>query len=67
MCIEIIQEKKVFTETIFAYPQKCCNTYQGVFRKEETKGYLNMDFKKVLQMLIMSELASKILQNSIFL
>ena len=28
--------------------QKCLDTNQGVFWKEESKGYLNMNYKKIV-------------------
>ena len=44
--------KKFLCKQFLLNPQKPFNTNQGVFQKEETKGYLNMNFKKkMLQML----------------
>ena len=54
-------------QTIFLNHQKHFDTYQGVFWKEETKGYLNMNKKKVLQLLSMCEWACKLPNNSLFL
>ena len=48
--------------------QKHFDTKQGVFRKEETKGYLNMNLKKdMFRILKFCEWAFELPQISIFL
>ena len=42
-------------------------TNQGVFRKDQTKGYLNMNKNPVLQMLICVQESLQLPQNSMFL
>ena len=37
--------KKFLRKPILLNNQKCLGTNQGVFRKEETKGYSNMNLK----------------------
>ena len=65
--IEIIQEISFLRKPFLLNHKKCFNTDHCVFRKEQIKGYLNMNLKKVLQMLIICELATKLPQNLIFL
>ena len=45
-CIEIIKEKKLLRKPFLHNQQKCFNADQILFRKEETKCYLNRNFKK---------------------
>ena len=42
-CIEIIHEKSFYGNQIFFKNKTRLGTNQGVFRKEETNGYLNIN------------------------
>ena len=68
MGIEIFQEKSFLRKPFLLNHQKCFNNDHGVFRKEETKGYLNMKLKRSYKcMLLCIGLVLKLPQNSIFL